>query len=251
MPDENLEGLTDEGNEPSTDTDANAQADHMKNILDGNSKLGREVKALKETFAEQNEILMDRIAEISENRSAPASNDTYDYNDYSGNDEDEIARIKRIAKEEAKHERETHDYNIKQIRDKYIDTYTRQTKGMANGEDPEVYKAILSEMEGLPGYSDDGASDAKINYQIAERNYYKRMFKTPQGGQTSAFQGKEPAGAPGGATSITNKEKATAEYNEAIQDEAVLNYMKVRGKDADFVKRAMENKTPMQGKMRI
>ena len=249
MTEENLEGLADEGNEPSTDTDADGQSEHMKNILDGNSKLGREVKALKEAFAEQNEALMDKIAELSDNKQAPAPNENYDYNDYS--DEDEVTRIKRIAKEEARAERETHDYNLKQVRDKYIDTYSRQTKGMAENEDPEVYQAILNEMEHLPGYSDDGAADARINYQIAERNYYKRMYKTPQGGQASAFQGREPAGAPGGATSVSSKEKATAEYNEAMQDQAVLDYMRIRGKDSDFVKKAMDNKTPMQGKMRI
>jgi len=251
MTEENLEGLADEGNEPSTDTDANEQAEHMKNILDGNSKLGREVKALKEAFAEQNEALLDRISELSNRPAEPTSNDNYDYNDYGNTDEDEITRIKRIAKEEARQEREAHDYSIKQIRDKYIDTYTKQTKAQAEGEDPEVYKAILDEMENLPGYSDDGGADARINYQIAERNYYKRMYKTPQGGQDSAFQGREPAGKPGGATSVAAKEKITADYNEAMQDQAVLDYMRIRGKDSDFVKKAMENKTPMQGKMKI
>jgi hypothetical protein len=57
-------------------------------------------------------------------------------------------------------------------------------------EDPQTYEAILKSMEGLPGYSENGKLDAQRNYEIAERNYYKGMYRQTQN-PTTAFQDRK------------------------------------------------------------
>jgi hypothetical protein len=117
-------------------------------------------------------------------------------------------------------------------------------------EDQETYESILKSMEGLPGYSENGKLDAQRNYEIAERNYYKNMYRQTQNPAT-AFRGEKAGGAVGGSTAMSSKTASEPDIAAALNDEHVQTYMKRRKKDESFVKKAMANKSPMSGTMKL
>ena len=249
---EELEGLTN-SDEPPTETETveglvaklKASEAEAKNLRDGNSRFGREFKLFKDETAKGNAELREMIAEMAQNRIAPAGNEEIDIYE----DED-VKKYKQIARHEAKIEREEAERSIQKLRTKYVDDYTKATQEMGGNEEVAVYEQILSEMEALPGYSDDGSADARINYQIAERNYYKRMYNTPKE-STTFLKEEKPAGGVGGSSTVETKEGTDAEVQAALKDPHVQEYMRRRNKDDEFVKKAMKNKTPMSGTMRL
>jgi hypothetical protein len=106
-------------------------------------------------------------------------------------------------------------------------------------------------MEGLPGYSENGKLDAQRNYEIAERNYYKDMYKRIQSPANTAFRGDKAGGAVGGSTAMSSRTASEPDIAAALNDEHVQTYMKRRKKDESFVKKAMANKSPMSGTMKL
>lgn len=261
------EGANEGDKTPATDANTNAQArdEHMKNILDGNSKLGREVKHLKEQVETLTESLQENIAQLANQQTPQTPYTDYDnygqQSQYLGYDsnvqydqwgnpmqplETEEARIKRIIAEE----RSAHNAELDKVKEKYVSAYESTVEELSQEEDPAIFKAILAEMEDLPGRSDDGSADARLNYQIAERNVYKKLYKNPELKET-AFKEQPAVGGPGGPSQIQVKEQQDADFNDAMKDEHVRKYMRLRGKDEEFVKKAMKRNAPYQGVMKI
>jgi len=256
MGEEELTGLDNEDiNEPETESDAEKilrlEAEN-KNFKDGSSRLGREFKSYKEESSERYQQLLDEISALKELKSASTAghgDDNLD-SEYTDYEDEDIKRVRKIAREEAKKEREISLQSERKQRDKYINDYASTVNKLGQGEEDGVYEEILAEMESLPGYSNDGAADARRNYEIAERNYYKNKYKTSKS-PTSAFRGEAPKGKIGGSSTVNYKEASSKDVDKALQDPHVQEYMKRRRKDVDFVKRAMANKTPLSGTMRL
>jgi len=249
---DNTEG---EVNEPVTEsseevTDAARLEEENKNLRDGNSRLGREFKAYKEDNEDRYNTLLDKISEIKYQSPPPAAEKEDDLFDLGGSyDDDSVTDSKRMEKMvEAKVQKMEEDRSRK--RDKYIDEYTKEVRTLGLEEDGHTYEAILKSMEGLPGYSENGKLDAQRNYEIAERNYYKNMYKQTQNPAT-AFRGEKAGGAVGGSTAMSSRTASEPDIAAALNDEHVQTYMKRRKKDESFVKKAMANKSPMSGTMKL
>ena len=249
---DNTEG---EVNEPVTEsseevTDAARLEEENKNLRDGNSRLGREFKAYKEDNEDRYNTLLDKISEIKYQSPPTAAEKEDDLFDLGGSyDDDSVTDSKRMEKMvEAKVQKMEEDRSRK--RDKYIDEYTKEVRTLGLEEDGHTYEAILKSMEGLPGYSENGRQDAQRNYEIAERNYYKDMYKQTQN-PTTAFQGRKAGGAVGGSTAMSSRDASEPDIAAALNDEHVQAYMKRRKKDENFVKKAMANKSPMSGTMKL
>ena len=249
---DNTEG---EVNEPVTEsseevTDAARLEEENKNLRDGNSRLGREFKAYKEDNEDRYNTLLDKISEIKYQSPPTAAEKEDDLFDLGGSyDDDSVTDSKRMEKMvEAKVQKMEEDRSRK--RDKYIDEYTKEVRTLGLEEDGHTYEAILKSMEGLPGYSENGKLDAQRNYEIAERNYYKNMYRQTQNPAT-AFRGEKAGGAVGGSTAMSSKTASEPDIAAALNDEHVQAYMKRRKKDENFVKKAMANKSPMSGTMKL
>ncbi len=249
---DNTEG---EVNEPVTEsseevTDAARLEEENKNLRDGNSRLGREFKAYKEDNEDRYNTLLDKISEIKYQSPPTAAEKEDDLFDLGGSyDDDSVTDSKRMEKMvEAKVQKMEEDRSRK--RDKYIDEYTKEVRTLGLEEDGHTYEAILKSMEGLPGYSENGKLDAQRNYEIAERNYYKNMYKQTQNPAT-AFRGEKAGGAVGGSTAMSSRTASEPDIAAALNDEHVQAYMKRRKKDENFVKKAMANKSPMSGTMKL
>jgi hypothetical protein len=249
---DNTEG---EVNEPVTEsseevTDAARLEEENKNLRDGNSRLGREFKAYKEDNEDRYNTLLDKISEIKYQSPPTAAEKEDDLFDLGGSyDDDSVTDSKRMEKMvEAKVQKMEEDRSRK--RDKYIDEYTKEVRTLGLEEDGHTYEAILKSMEGLPGYSENGKLDAQRNYEIAERNYYKNMYKQTQNPAT-AFRGEKAGGAVGGSTAMSSRTASEPDIAAALNDEHVQAYMKRRKKDEKFVKKAMANKSPMSGTMKL
>jgi len=247
-----LNGLDEtEVNEPVTEsseeaTDATRLEEENKNLRDGNSRLGREFKAYKEDNEDRYNTLLDKISELKSQPAAVEKEDDDIFDFGSGYEDDDNKRMEKMV--EAKIKKIESEKTNK--RERYIDEYTRAVRGMGVEEEPEAYEAILKTMEGLPGYSENGKLDAQRNYEIAERNYYKDMYKRSQN-PTTAFQGQRAGGAVGGSTAMSSRASNDPDVNAALNDEHVQAYMKRRKKDESFVKKAMANKAPMSGTMKL
>jgi len=247
-----LNGLDEtEVNEPVTEsseevTDTTRLEEENKNLRDGNSRLGREFKAYKEDNEDRYNVLLEKISEL---KSQPVSSlsevDDFGIDD-SGYDADDRKRMGQLVEAKIKESKE----HEKVAREKYINDYTKAVRDMGVDEGQEAYEAILKTMEGLPGYSESGKLDAQRNYEIAERNYYKDMYKRSQN-PTTAFQGQRAGGAVGGSTAMSSRASNDPDVNAALNDEHVQAYMKRRKKDESFVKKAMANKAPMSGTMKL
>jgi len=249
---DNTEG---EVNEPVTESseevaDAARLEEENKNLRDGNSRLGREFKAYKEDNEDRYNTLLDKISEIKYQSPPAAAEKEDDLFDLGGSyDDDSVTDSKRMEKMvEAKVQKMEEDRSRK--RDKYIDEYTKEVRTLGLEEDGHTYEAILKSMEGLPGYSENGKLDAQRNYEIAERNYYKNMYKQTQNPAT-AFRGEKAGGAVGGSTAMSSRTASEPDIAAALNDEHVQTYMKRRKKDESFVKKAMANKSPMSGTMKL
>tara|TARA_Y100000310_G_scaffold236502_1_gene239695 strand:+ start:13509 stop:14267 length:759 start_codon:yes stop_codon:yes gene_type:complete len=240
--------VNDSATESDEDKIARLEAEN-KSFKDGNSRLGREFKSYKEENDGKYDQLLDRITELT-NSSTREPIDTLTDAD----DEDYVdltpKKIKQIARAEAQRDREEASNLATKTQNQYVNDYSKTVHQLGENEEDAIYEAILSEMEGLPGYSSNGTADAQRNYEIAERNYYKKLYKSPKGTNTQ-FKGTTPAAAVGGSSTIEYKEGSDAEVNSALNDPHVQAYMKRRGKDEEFVKKAMANKTPMSGTMRL
>ncbi len=250
-----LDNTEEEVNEPVTEsseevTDAARLEEENKNLRDGNSRLGREFKAYKEDNEDRYNTLLDKISEIKYQSPPPAAEKEDDLFDLGGSyDDDSVTDSKRMEKMvEAKVQKMEEDRSRK--RDKYIDEYTKEVRTLGLEEDGHTYEAILKSMEGLPGYSENGKLDAQRNYEIAERNYYKNMYKQTQNPAT-AFRGEKAGGAVGGSTAMSSRTASEPDIAAALNDEHVQTYMKRRKKDESFVKKAMANKSPMSGTMKL
>jgi len=244
-----LDNTEEEVNEPVTEsseevTDSARLEEENKNLRDGNSRLGREFKAYKEDNEDRYNTLLDKISEIKNTPATEKEDDLFDFG--SGIDVDENKRMERMV--EAKVKKIEDERNDK--REKYIGDYSRAVRDMGMEEDPQTYEAILKSMEGLPGYSENGKLDAQRNYEIAERNYYKGMYRQAQN-PTTAFQGQKAGGAVGGSTAMSSRTAGEPDIAAALNDEHVQAYMKRRKKDEKFVKKAMANKSPMSGTMKL
>ena len=248
---EELEELT-TGDESTTETEETREQlleqvaqlrEEKKNVLDGNSRSGRENKQFREEMTQNYSAMMDKINELSTAKHTQVEEEDGD-DDY---DSTEIKKVRKIAREEARRDREEADVSRNSLKTKYLADYEKATYDLGDGEDPETYKSILTEMEQLGGYSDSGSADAKYNYQLAERNYYKRMFKSPEG-KATAFKEVAPSGGIGGSSTVANKESTDAEYAAALKDPHVQEYKNRRGKSDEWVRNAIEkNKTPLSG----
>jgi hypothetical protein len=250
-----LDNTEEEVNEPVTEsseevTDAARLEEENKNLRDGNSRLGREFKAYKEDNEDRYNTLLDKISEIKYQSppSVEKEDDLFDlggsYDDDSANDSkrmEKMVEAKVLKMEEEKSKK----------RDKYIDEYTKTVRTMGLEEDSQTYESILKSMEGLPGYSENGKLDAQRNYEIAERNYYKDMYKRIQSPANTAFRGDKAGGAVGGSTAMSSRTASEPDIAAALNDEHVQAYMKRRKKDENFVKKAMANKSPMSGTMKL
>ena len=251
-----LDGLNDSDgvvDEPATESGedmlARLEAEN-KSLRDGNSKLGREFKSYRGEQDDRYNELLDKISELSSSPATTGESDNY-YNDLDDPtyEDDDVKRLRKIAREEAKKDREETSIADNRAKNKYVDDYARTIQRLGVNEDAAIYEAILNELEGLPGYSTNGTSDAERNYEKAERNYYRNMYKSPRA--TTAFKGTTPSGKVGGSSTIEYKDGSDAEISAALQDEHVQTYMKRRGKDLEFVKKAMANKSPMSGTAKL
>ena len=251
-----LDGLNDSDSvvdEPATESGEDKLArleTENKGLRDGNSKLGREFKSYREEQDDRYNELLDKISELSSRPAVTGESDNY-YNDFDDPtyEDDDVKRFRKIAREEAKKDREESFAANTKAKDKYVDDYSRTIQKLGINENDAVYESILTELEGLPGYSNNGVSDAERNYEKAERNYYRNMYKSPRA--TTAFKGTTPSGKVGGSSTIEYKDGSDAEISAALQDEHVQTYMKRRGKDLEFVKKAMANKSPMSGTAKL
>jgi len=250
-----LDNTEEEVNEPVTEsseevTDTARLEDENKNLRDGNSRLGREFKAYKEDNEDRYNTLLDKISEIKYQSPPPAAEKEDDLFDLGGSyDDDSVIDSKRMEKMvEAKVQKMEEDRSKK--RDQYINEYTKEVRTLGLEEDGHTYEAILKSMEGLPGYSENGKLDAQRNYEIAERNYYKNMYRQTQNPAT-AFRGEKAGGAVGGSTAMSSKTASEPDIAAALNDEHVQAYMKRRKKDENFVKKAMANKSPVSGTMKL
>jgi hypothetical protein len=250
-----LDNTEEEVNEPVTEsseevTDAARLEEENKNLRDGNSRLGREFKAYKEDNEARYNTLLDKISEIKY-QSPPSVEKEDDLFDLGGSyDDDSVIDSKRMEKMvEAKVQKMEEDRSKK--RDQYINDYTKEVRTLGLEEDGHTYEAILKSMEGLPGYSENGKLDAQRNYEIAERNYYKNMYKSIQNPVNNAFRGEKAGGAVGGSTAMSSRTASEPDIAAALNDEHVQAYMKRRKKDENFVKKAMANKSPMSGTMKL
>jgi len=244
-----LDNTEEEVNEPVTEsseevTDSARLEEENKNLRDGNSRLGREFKAYKEDNEDRYNTLLDKISELKSQPATEREDDLFDFG--SDIDVDEGKRIERMV--EAKVRKIEDSKSDK--REKYISDYSKAVRDMGMEEDPQTYESILKSMEGLPGYSENGRQDAQRNYEIAERNYYKDMYKQTQN-PTTAFQGRKAGGAVGGSTAMSSRDASEPDIAAALNDEHVQAYMKRRKKDENFVKKAMANKSPMSGTMKL
>ena len=246
---DNTEG---EVNEPVTEsseevTDSARLEEENKNLRDGNSRLGREFKAYKEDNEDRYNTLLDKISELKSQPSSTGSEDELNFGleNYSYDDDDSKRMEKMVESKVRKMDEERENK-----RQKYIEDYSKAVRGMGIEEDQETYESILKSMEGLPGYSENGKLDAQRNYEIAERNYYKNMYRQTQNPAT-AFRGEKAGGAVGGSTAMSSKTANEPDIAAALNDEHVQAYMKRRKKDESFVKKAMANKSPMSGTMKL
>lgn len=249
MKDDELDGLDKDKdvNEPTTESDADKIVrleTENKSFKDGSSRLGREFKSYKEDNEGKYEELLKRVSEIADKSTGEPSNDNLD-NDYEDDDVKRVEKIvdKRMAKAES---------DKATIQTQYVSDYSKAITKLGTDEDDEIYEAILIELETLPGYSNNGMADAQRNYEIAERNYYKRLYKSPTTTTTTAFKEEKAHGEPGGSSTVTHKEGSDEEVAAALKDPYVQEYMKRMRKSPEDVKKAIQNnKTPMAGKMRI
>lgn len=220
-----------------------------KNLKDGSSRLGRDFKAYKEDQSGKYDEILEKMEKIT--TSPQKEPDTIgEYED------EEEKRYRRIAREEAKKDREDTDSQVATAREKYVKDYTKAIQTLGRDEDAEVYEAITEEMKGLPGYSNDGVVDAERNYEKAERNYYKKLTKGEK--TTSAFKGGDPKGTKvGGSSTVETKDTTDEDVAGAMKDPHVQAYLSRRksGKTEtevkEFVSKAMKHKTPTSGTMRI
>ena len=247
-----LDSTEEEVNEPVTEsseevTDSARLEEENKNLRDGNSRLGREFKAYKEDNEDRYNTLLDKISELKSQPSSTGSEDELNFGleNYSYDDDDGKRMEKMVESKVRKMEEERAGK-----RQQYIDDYSKAVRGMGIEEDQETYESILKSMEGLPGYSENGKLDAQRNYEIAERNYYKNMYRQTQNPAT-AFRGEKAGGAVGGSTAMSSKTASEPDIAAALNDEHVQAYMKRRKKDENFVKKAMANKSPMSGTMKL
>lgn len=247
-----LDGLDNNGvNDPATESDTDKIArletenksvkEENKSFKDGNSRLGREFKSYKEDNDGKYEQLLEKITELTSKPTGESSNDDLDVND----DDYEMKRVEKIV--DARIAKA--DSTKATTKDKYINDYSKTINGLGKDEDDAIYEAILLEMEGLPGYSDNGVADAERNYDKAERNYYRKLYKMPD--KPTAFQEELPPAPAGGASTVDYKEGTEGEVAAALNDPHVQEYMKRRNKTVEDVKKAMANKTPMSGTVRI
>ncbi len=213
--------------------------DENKNLKDGNSRLGREFKSYKEDQSGKYDEILEKMAQIT--TSPQKTPDTIgEYED------EEDKRLRKIAREEAKKDREDADTQLTTSREKYVKDYTKTIQTLGKDEDAEVYEAITEEMKNMPGYSNNGATDAERNYEKAERNYYKKLTKGAK--TTSAFKGGDPKGTKvGGSSTVEVKDNTDEDVASALKDPHVQTYLSRRKKDVKFVERALKNKTPMSG----
>jgi len=247
-----LDSTEEEVNEPVTEsseevTDSARLEEENKNLRDGNSRLGREFKAYKEDNEDRYNTLLDKISELKSQPSSTGSEDELNFGleNYSYDDDDSKRMEKMVESKVRKMDEERENK-----RQKYIEDYSKAVRGMGIEEDQETYESILKSMEGLPGYSENGKLDAQRNYEIAERNYYKNMYRQTQNPAT-AFRGEKAGGAVGGSTAMSSKTASEPDIAAALNDEHVQAYMKRRKKDENFVKKAMANKSPMSGTMKL
>jgi len=247
-----LDSTEEEVNEPVTEsseevTDSARLEEENKNLRDGNSRLGREFKAYKEDNEDRYNTLLDKISELKSQPSSTGSEDELNFGleNYSY-DDDDGKRMEKMVESKVK----KMDEERENKRQRYIEDYSKAVRGMGIEEDQETYEAILKSMEGLPGYSENGKLDAQRNYEIAERNYYKNMYRQTQNPAT-AFRGEKAGGAVGGSTAMSSKTASEPDIAAALNDEHVQAYMKRRKKDENFVKKAMANKSPMSGTMKL
>ena len=247
-----LDSTEEEVNEPVTEsseevTDSARLEEENKNLRDGNSRLGREFKAYKEDNEDRYNTLLDKISELKSQPSSTGSEDELNFGleNYSYDDDDGKRMEKMVESKVRKMDEERENK-----RQKYIEDYSKAVRGMGIEEDQETYESILKSMEGLPGYSENGKLDAQRNYEIAERNYYKNMYRQTQNPAT-AFRGEKAGGAVGGSTAMSSKTASEPDIAAALNDEHVQAYMKRRKKDENFVKKAMANKSPMSGTMKL
>jgi hypothetical protein len=247
-----LDSTEEEVNEPVTEsseevTDSARLEEENKNLRDGNSRLGREFKAYKEDNEDRYNTLLDKISELKSQPSSTGSEDELNFGleNYSYDDDDGKRMEKMVESKVRKMDEERENK-----RQRYIEDYSKAVRGMGIEEDQETYESILKSMEGLPGYSENGKLDAQRNYEIAERNYYKNMYRQTQNPAT-AFRGEKAGGAVGGSTAMSSKTASEPDIAAALNDEHVQAYMKRRKKDENFVKKAMANKSPMSGTMKL
>ncbi len=248
-----LDNTEEEVNEPVTEsseevTDTARLEEENKNLRDGNSRLGREFKAYKEDNEDRYNTLLEKISELKSQPSSTGSEDdlSFGIDDYSYTSDDDSKRMEKMVESKVRKMEEERAGK----RQQYIDDYSKAVRGMGIEEDQETYESILKSMEGLPGYSENGKLDAQRNYEIAERNYYKNMYRQTQNPAT-AFRGEKAGGAVGGSTAMSSKTASEPDIAAALNDEHVQAYMKRRKKDENFVKKAMANKSPMSGTMKL
>jgi uncharacterized protein YukE len=247
-----LDGLgEEETNNTSTELETKETPEQMvarleaenKKLRDGNTDFGRKFKSFQEDYSNQMNTVMDKLNQLS---SAPQKqNDVVD--DYE--DEDE-KRVRRIAREEAIRQKEEADKLMSQAREKYIKEYSKAVQSLGSDLDVDVYEEIIKKMEGMPGYSSDGAMDAERNFLKAERDYYRTINAKKT---THAFKEQDTKGTGvGGASAVAAKEPDEGDIDKAMQDPHVQAFLKRTGKDKDFVKKALKNsKQTLSGKIRI
>jgi hypothetical protein len=219
-----------------------------KTIKDGNSKLGREFKAYKEDNNDQYNALLDRITDMTV---PPADQATPIVNEYEDEDDKRVAAIAIKTYKEGEEKKVA-------INKKYVDDYSKAMQALGKNEDAGVYESILAEVEGMAGFSEDGAEDALRHYQKGGLNYYRKQAKQTSAGNSGnpAFREQVPSGVIGGASTTVAKESVDTTVTAAEQDPAVQDYMKWRnrkkGNDPEFLKRAISHETQLSsGKVRI
>ena len=249
---EELTGLDEKNNEPVTET-LEQKAERLevenKGLKDGSSRLGREFKSYKEEQSGKYDEILERMSKLATTPQKPvAVADEYE--------DEEEKRLRRIAREEAKLDREATDSQRVIASEQYVKDYTKAIQRMGKAEDPEDYEAIAKEMENMPGYSNNGAADAERNYEKGERNYYKNLTKKDEG--THAFKGQDPTGTKaGGSSTVTSKDTTDGDVGKAMADPVVQAYLnrrhsgKTEEEKMDFVKKAIAGKTQLSGKIKI
>jgi len=133
---------------------------------------------------------------------------------------------RRQFEELQKQQREIEEKSKKQ----YWDSYNRTVSSLGSDLDENQWQAVLAEMSNLTyDPTDKPDVDAKLNFERAEKLYWKKQAAAPQ--RTNPLKGKPPVGKPGVATN--QKSVVTERAMPKLDADAQAYYDYIRRTDGD------------------